>query len=151
MPALFLAVAAIYSGVVMWLARKGTSSRELAALVLAPLAPCLLSAAIARSVGSVVSLAPMVYLLALPAIPLYLLSRKKGWTHLWQFIVGSALLGGLLCLLTGNAEMRAATGELSIHNIAVSAGYGMTVGFAFWVIAFAALRPNKSLERTRGR
>ena len=150
MPALLLAVAAIYSGLVMWLARSGTGTRELAALALAPLAPCLLSAAIAGNVSSVVSLAPMTYLLALPAIPLYLFSRKRGWTHLWQFIVGTAFLGGLLCVVTGNAEMRTATGAFSIRNIVVSAGYGVTVGFAFWAIAFAALRPDKSLGRTRG-
>jgi hypothetical protein len=149
MSALLLVVVAVYSGLVMWLARTGSSTRELAALVLAPLAPCLVSAAISRNLESVVALAPMTYLLALPAVPLYLLSRKRGWTRLWQFIASSAALGSLFCFLTGNA--RTAPGTLDLYNILVSAGYGSTVGLAFWSIALAGMRPNKSLERTRDR
>jgi hypothetical protein len=149
MPALILVVVAVYTGLVMWLARTGSSSRELAALALAPLAPCLVSAAISRNIESVVTLAPMTYLLTLPAVPLYLLSRKRAWTRSWQFIASSAALGGLFCFLTGHA--RTALGTLHLYNILVSAGYGATVGLAFWLIALAGMRRNNSLEPRRER
>lgn len=114
--------------------------RTIAAFLLAPLAPCIVAAALHRHFSWIFVVAPFAYLFSMTGIPAYLYFRLRGWREPWRIIVVSSALGVLASFLSGFSSLDA-TGIVNGSDALAFGGYGAVTGAAFWFLAFARNRP----------
>jgi hypothetical protein len=81
-------------------------------------------------------------LAALIALPVFLILKRLRLVRWWTALVTGSLVGGV-----GSFVVNART-TAEILQVVIAGTVG---GLVFWFVASENLRPNKSLERTRGR
>ena len=142
---LFVLAIAIYAVFVGLALRRGFQHRQVAAFLLAPLAPCIVGAVVSGDVFWLLVMVPFAYLFAIAGLPFYLLYRRFGWLRVWHIVPTAGLLGGAIAFAVGFSHIGSTA---TWANALLFAGYGAIAGLAFWLIAFAGPRSNYSLKRT---
>ena len=98
------------------------------ALVLAPLATCLVLGFVYSGQWWLAPVFPFAYMFGLLGIPAYFLFKRLGWLRPWQVAAGGAALGLGVALLLNAHEPTA---------VLRFAGLGALASSVFWLIAFA--------------
>lgn len=143
---LFYLTAVAYAFLAWYLVKRESKTRVAAAFLLAPLAPCLLIAAMEGLIGLVLS--PFAYMFALVGVPVYFLFRRLGWLKIWHIVPASAVLGGAAALAFGFGGFSFDKNVQNVYDALIFAGYGALTGLVFWLIAFGGRRTNKSFKPT---
>jgi hypothetical protein len=109
------------------------ASRVAVALVLAPLAPCVVLALEGLGEWWLVPALLYAYYFGLLGILAYFVFRSLGWLRFWQVLAGGAGLGGVIAVVFVSSSVAPRFASL-----------GALTAVVFWVLACVPLRTSRS-------
>ncbi len=99
------------------------------ALLVAPIAPCIVVAVVGWGEWSTPLVLPYMYWAGLSGIPAYFVFRALGWLSPWQVMLGGFCLGAAVAALLLNHP--------PLDHLLRSAALGAIAAAVFWILAFA--------------
>ena len=119
------------------------NQREITGIALAPIGPALMQGVLMGNMGAFVFGAIFSYAFALfIGLPVFIFTRRKGWTSSGQMFLAGGLAGlvpGLIIMSLSGVDNFSLSS--TIAGMAIFVAYGAVVALLFWFIAYFNAKP----------